>query len=184
MAAKKKAAPELNATKAPRRRKKQPTSSAPGEGAKAHEWLMEALEQRESETKTTTDHDGPATTNVAKVEVSSENEKKKNKPWLIQPGEVRNPKGRPKGSRSKFQEEFISDFLADWKQGGVEAIAKVRREQPAAYLKVAATILPKQMDVRVSELAELTEDALDKKIAELSAQFTSALSILKPEVTH
>lgn len=65
----------------------------------------------------------------------------------IKPGQVLNPKGRPKGSRSAFAETFLKDFLADWEDHGAEAIVAVREEDPAAYLRVAASILPKELNI-------------------------------------
>lgn len=57
----------------------------------------------------------------------------------------RNPKGRPKGSRNKFGEAFLKDFLAEWEEGGAEALKRVRTFDPATFIKVAASILPKEI---------------------------------------
>lgn len=98
---------------------------------------------------------------------------KQDKPWLVKPGQVLNPKGRPKGSRNKFAEEFIKDFLSDWEKFGKEAIKKARRTDPVAYLKVAASLLPKDFNLNVSSEAEL-EKMLEKFDDEqLEAIFTA-----------
>ncbi len=75
--------------------------------------------------------------------------------------------GRPKGSRNKLGEAFVADMLADWEAHGVQAIAKVRDEKPDAYLKVVASILPKQLDVNVRPLEEMTDDQLRKQAERL-----------------
>lgn len=72
-----------------------------------------------------------------------------------------NANGRPKGSRNKFAEEFVKDFLSDWEKHGREAIRKARRTDPVAYLKVAASLLPKDFNLNVSSEAEL-EKMLEK----------------------
>jgi hypothetical protein len=53
--------------------------------------------------------------------------------------------GRPKGARSKLSEEFLAAMLADFQVNGVATIAAVRNEKPEAYLRVIASLLPKEI---------------------------------------
>lgn len=76
--------------------------------------------------------------------------------------------GRPKGSRNKLGEAFLADFLEDWEENGKQAIKTMRKERPHEYVKVAASILPKELNVKVSEFEELTDDQLDKRITALA----------------
>jgi hypothetical protein len=87
---------------------------------------------------------------------------------LWRPGQSGNPAGRPKGSRGKFGEAFLTDFLDDWEEHGKAAIKQVREERPQDYLKVAASILPKEVKVQVSELEEMSDDELDRRIRALA----------------
>jgi hypothetical protein len=66
-------------------------------------------------------------------------------------GKSGNPAGRPKGSRAKLADSFINDIQEDWKQFGKEALAKVRTEDPSTYLRVVASVLPKEIEVEVGE---------------------------------
>lgn len=66
--------------------------------------------------------------------------------------------GRPKGSRNKLGEQFIQDLYADWIEHGVAAVAVVRAERPQDYLKVVASILPKELHVRESALEDMSAD--------------------------
>ena len=76
--------------------------------------------------------------------------------------------GRPKGSRNKLGEAFLADMLEDWEANGPETIQRVREEKPDAYLKVVASILPKELNVKVSELDDLSDEQIDKRIAALA----------------
>lgn len=76
--------------------------------------------------------------------------------------------GRPKGARNKLGEAFLNDMLDDWEKHGTAVIETVRAEKPDQYLKVVASILPKEMNVRVSELEELSDDELDRRIRALA----------------
>lgn len=76
------------------------------------------------------------------------------------PGEVRNPWGRPKGSRNKLGEAFIEAMHDDFKAHGIEAIEKVRHERPHEYLKVIASILPKELHVTDATLGDMSDDDL------------------------
>src|SRR5262249_55038628 len=51
---------------------------------------------------------------------------------------------------ARFSSEFISALLRDFRQGGPAAIAKVRKHQPAAYMKICALLVPKEMKLEHS----------------------------------
>ena len=46
--------------------------------------------------------------------------------------------------------EFLLDLAEDWQQHGPEVFKRVRRESPAAYLKVCAMLVPREMKVEHS----------------------------------
>jgi hypothetical protein len=94
------------------------------------------------------------------------------KPFQIKPGQVLNPVGRPKGSRNKLGEAFVEALQADFNQHGTAAIVKVREEKPDAYLKVIASILPKDVNLNVTALDGLSDDDLLDTIASVRALAT------------
>ena len=78
------------------------------------------------------------------------------------PFQVGNP-GRPKGSRNKLGEAFIETLYADFTKHGDSVIERVREEDPAAYMRVCASILPKELEIK-RPLSDLTDDELIRAI--------------------
>jgi hypothetical protein len=56
--------------------------------------------------------------------------------------------GRPKGSKNKFSEAFWCALADDFEQHGVDAIRRVRSEEPAKYLMACVNVLPKDVNVK------------------------------------
>lgn len=77
--------------------------------------------------------------------------------------------GRPKGSRNKLGEQFIQDLYASWAEKGAETIETVRVERPHEYVKVVASILPKELNVNHSGLDEMSDEQLLRKFRALTA---------------
>lgn len=84
-------------------------------------------------------------------------------------GESGNPAGRPKGSRNKLGEAFIEALHNDFNDHGEAAIIKVRCEKPDQYLKVIASLLPKEMNLNINDAESMTDDELIERIRELDA---------------
>ena len=76
---------------------------------------------------------------------------KKRAATLWKKGQSGNLAGRPTGSRNKFSEDVVTAFAVDWAAGGPEVIARVRQQDPSTYLRVVASILPKDVLVNVQQ---------------------------------
>lgn len=77
--------------------------------------------------------------------------------------------GRPKGSRNALAESFIDAMHADFAEHGVSAIHAVREEKPDQYLKVIASILPKELTVNVNEFEGMSDGELIDRLRQLDA---------------
>jgi hypothetical protein len=87
-----------------------------------------------------------------------------------QPGVSGNPAGRLRGSRNKLSEEVICALLRDFRQHGQKAVARVRRTQPAAYLKILALLVPREHKVEHSNaIKNLSDQELEAMIEYLKA---------------
>ncbi|CAB4157790.1 hypothetical protein UFOVP679_45 [uncultured Caudovirales phage] len=75
--------------------------------------------------------------------------------------------GRPKGSRNKLGEAFLEALHDDFNTHGVAAIVQVREEKPDQYLKVIASILPKELNVNVNDTDAMSDDELISRLRRL-----------------
>jgi hypothetical protein len=69
------------------------------------------------------------------------------KPTRWPPGQSGNPAGKPPGTRTAFSRGFIRDFALVWAEG-LEAVRKVAKKSPDAFVAIAARICPN--DVRLT----------------------------------
>lgn len=97
-----------------------------------------------------------------------------------QAGQSGNPTGRPKGSRNKLGEAFVADILADWQVNGAGVIAAVREADPVAYLKVVASVIPKQVDVKAEHS---THDISDAELMAIIHDTAAAAGLAVSEMT-
>src|SRR5258708_6159022 len=85
-----------------------------------------------------------------------------------QSGQSGNPKGRPIGSRNKLNEKFILALHDDFAKHGPAVIADVRKKRPEIYLKVIASILPRELHFKSASVFEgMTNEQLDEALGSI-----------------
>src|SRR5262249_1952737 len=68
-------------------------------------------------------------------------------------------------TRRAFNKRFLLDLAEDWQQHGREVFKRVRRESPAAYLKVCAMLVPRGMKLEHSGgVKAMTDEQLERGI--------------------
>lgn len=100
---------------------------------------------------------------------------------------------RPKGARNKLGEAFLEAMHADFEEHGASVIETVRKEKPDQYLKVVASILPKDLNVNINSMDDLTDEQLIQRIRSLDSAIRPFLDAqgasgsvggTGPETTH
>ena len=57
-------------------------------------------------------------------------------------------------------------MAADFRKGGPEAIAKVRKQQPAAHMKICALLVPREMKVEhAGGVKAMSDEQIEEAIA-------------------
>src|SRR5215831_10187316 len=59
-------------------------------------------------------------------------------------------RGSLEATRRSFNKDFLLALAADFKKHGAAAIEKVRKQQPAAYMKICAHLVPREMQIEHS----------------------------------
>jgi hypothetical protein len=97
---------------------------------------------------------------------------------MLKPFEPGNPGGgRPRGAKNRLHRAFVEALHADFEEHGAAAIRICRMEDPTNYLRVIASILPRELTIETAA-ADLTDDELETMIQRLR---TEMLGPLTPE---
>src|SRR5262245_51889863 len=79
-----------------------------------------------------------------------------------------NPLGNRHHSRHLLNQEFIQALLLHFRQHGKKAIERVAREHPAAYMKICALLVPREMKIeQTNRITGLSDEQLDAMISHL-----------------
>ena len=106
--------------------------------------------------------------------MDSQDQKPEQRPahWF-KPGQSGNPGGKPLGTRNKLQGSFLSALADDFEAHGKQAIEECRTQNPAAYIKTIASLMPKELEI-TRPLQDLTDDELDGAIALLRERLAAS----------
>jgi hypothetical protein len=78
-------------------------------------------------------------------------------PW--KPGQSGNLKGRPRGSRNKLSEDFLADLHESWLAFGKPALMTAAWTHPVEFVRVVASLMPRELDATTTVRMERMSDA-------------------------
>jgi hypothetical protein len=86
--------------------------------------------------------------------------------------------GRPRGSRTRLTARVFEDILTHWNEPiegrniskGMAALEVMRKERPSEYVKVVCSLLPKELLLGDSTLADLDDGQIDTLLMTLRKQ--------------
>jgi len=81
--------------------------------------------------------------------------------------------GRIKGVKNRLSHAFLTALAEDFERHGVETLKIARMEKPVEYIRIVAGLMPKELEIVDSRLADLSDEELDVFIAKLRAQLRS-----------
>jgi hypothetical protein len=81
-----------------------------------------------------------------------------------------NPLGRPKGSKHKLGEEFLRDLTTVWSEIGIDCIRQMAKKRPGDFVRVCASLIPKEFHVKDKSLREMSNQEIDDFIVLLRSQ--------------
>jgi hypothetical protein len=85
------------------------------------------------------------------------------------PGVSGNPGGKPVNARNALTASFLKALAADFEAHGAEAIESARTDDPVGYVRVVASLLPKEFVVE-RPLEGLSDDELAAAIGDIRAR--------------
>ncbi len=88
-------------------------------------------------------------------------------------GQSGNPGGKLRHMPAELQKDLLTALVDDFKEHGTQAVAAAREESPIGYLKVCASLLPKEVKVRnVTE--DLSVEDLEEVVVRLRDEVEAA----------
>ena len=99
-------------------------------------------------------------------------------------GQSGNIGGNAQRTRHLFSKAFVEALLEDFREWGAEAIVRVRTETPVAYLRICATLVPKELKLEHSQAVkalsdEQIEQAIEYIQTMLAAQAGEAAKVIE-----
>jgi 2-oxoglutarate dehydrogenase complex dehydrogenase (E1) component-like enzyme len=96
------------------------------------------------------------------------------------PGWSGNPGGSLEATRRSFNKDFLLALAADFKKHGAAAIEKVRKQQPAAYMKICALLVPREMKVEHSNaIKAMSDEQIEQAIEAIQTMLEQQAKVIE-----
>jgi hypothetical protein len=80
-----------------------------------------------------------------------------------------NAAGNNGAARVKLQRKYFDALLADFAEHGAAAIKIMRIEEPSAYIRVIASLMPKELTVTDNALGDMSDEDLQQLLTRAQA---------------
>jgi RNA binding exosome subunit len=81
--------------------------------------------------------------------------------------------GRPRGAKNRLTGDFIGALAKEFEEHGADAIKIVRTERPHEFLKIIASLMPKELEISDNRLQDISDDELELFISFAQRQLAS-----------
>jgi hypothetical protein len=78
--------------------------------------------------------------------------------------------GRPKGVRNRLQRGFLHALAEDFEEHGADAIRICRIEEPARYVQIIASLMPRELEIEHGLIDDVSDEELEQMITRLRAE--------------
>jgi hypothetical protein len=120
-------------------------------------------------------------TNVAHLPASA-HQSARDSHGRFQTGNIGGP-GRPKGSRNKLGEDFISAIYEDWTEHGAAVLKQVRQTSPSTYLRTVASLVPQCMAITPDDdFSGMSDEELRESMQNSMVEMLDQMDL--PEAAH
>lgn len=101
-------------------------------------------------------------------------------PWVnTETGKFRKGNaGRPTNARNKLKDAFLKDLLSSWEVDGPQVLERLKAKNPGDYVRVIASVLPKEVKVERNDAEDLSDGELDRQLRQLAAYIAGEAAAL------
>jgi hypothetical protein len=92
--------------------------------------------------------------------------------------------GRPKGVRNRLQSTFLYALAEDFEKHGADAIKICRVEEPARYVQIVASLMPRELEIEhQTATSDLDDEQLDNLITQIRQHLleTKPMKVIEPK---
>ena len=95
--------------------------------------------------------------------------------------------GRVKGVKNRLSHKFLEDLAAQWEISGQAALKIMSVEDPSNFVRVVASVMPKELEITETHLMEIPDHELDAFIEfarRRLAERALGIGVRTDETTH
>lgn len=80
-------------------------------------------------------------------------------------------KGRMPGTRARLHHALMDAIMTDFEEHGADAIIRARKRSPVQYLKVCVDLVPRDVNVTIDAVNDMSDEQLHARLRELNSLY-------------